>query len=393
MALKDLQTNLKSLQYPSKGTPLIDRVSFDGDNVGGNPTFIIGEDHSSSGIGSNQVDSIFRGGFKTHFNRASIDFQRTKRYLFPKIDFDIGELPSIDFGTNMLSPGVDFQPGRWPKLDISVPQFVQRQIGLQLMNPKISAPMGGLIDTAPANQRTFNPVSLAAQIFLSGTGIHIKREGLQPFNNRGYINNTRFDPSLSQDPTGDILGVDITTSGDYAADAELRMIYLKNRLAAYENIVADYYIRSGAYVAALNRSKDALEKYNGVPSNEESLQIMLKAYQALGMTDLANDTRSVLINNYGSSQETLNSSQNTFIGPQERLNNSQDIFIGHQETLNNSQDIFIGPQERLNSSQDTLISAQEEASENKQNDQPQKEVPNFWQRIKGLLPKTPNRNK
>ena len=107
-------------------------------------------------------------------------------------------------------------------------------------------------------------------------------------------------------------------ASDYAADAELRMIYQKNRLAAYENIVADYYIRSGAYVAALNRSKDALEKYNGVPSNEESLQIMLKAYQELGMIDLANDTRSVLINNYGSSQETLNSSQDTFIGPQER---------------------------------------------------------------------------
>ena len=225
-------------------------------------------------------------------------------------------------------------------------------------------------------------------------------------------------------------------ASDYAADAELRMIYLKNRLAAYENIVADYYIRSGAYVAALNRSKDALEKYNGVPSNEESLQIMLKAYQALGMTDLANDTRSVLINNYGSSQETLNGSQNTFIGPQERLNSSQDVFIspqerlnssqdtfiGHQETLNSSQDVFIGPQERLNSSQDVFIGPQErlnssqdtfigpqerlnssqeilispqekELSENKQNDQPQKEVPKFWQRIKNLLPKTLNRNK
>jgi outer membrane assembly lipoprotein YfiO len=225
-------------------------------------------------------------------------------------------------------------------------------------------------------------------------------------------------------------------ASDYAADAELRMIYLKNRLAAYENIVADYYIRSGAYVAALNRSKDALEKYNGVPSNEESLQIMLKAYQALGMTDLANDTRSVLINNYGSSQETLNGSQNTFIGPQERLNSSQDVFIspqerlnssqdtfiGHQETLNSSQDTFIGPQERLNSSQDVFIGSQErlnssqdtfigpqerlnssqdvlispqerELSENKQDDQPQKEVPKFWQRIKTLLPKTLNRNK
>ena len=69
---------------------------------------------------------------------------------------------------------------------------------------------------------------------------------------------------------------------------------------------------------------------------------MLKAYQALGMTDLANDTRSVLINNYGSSQERFNSSQDTFIGPQETLNSSQDTFIGAQERLNSSQDTFIG---------------------------------------------------
>lgn len=227
MALKDLQTNLKSLQYPEKGAPLIDRVSFDGDNVGENPTFVVGEDHSNNGIGSNQVDSIFRGGFKTHFNRAAIDYQRINRYLLPKIDFDIGSLPSIDFGIGISGfPNVEVYPGKWPELDISVPQFVQRQIGLQLMNPKISAPMGGLIDTAPANQRTFNPVSLAAQIFLSGTGIHIKREGLQPFNNRGYINNTRFDPSLFQDPTGDILGDLLPTKKFDGDDLDNRLINL-----------------------------------------------------------------------------------------------------------------------------------------------------------------------
>jgi hypothetical protein len=234
MALRDLQTNLKSLQYPPKGAPLIDRVSFDGDKVGGNPTFIIGEDHSTNGIGSNQVDSIFRGGIKTHFNRASIDYQRINRYLLPKIDFDIGSLPSIDFGMGVTGfPNVDVHPGKWPELDISVPQFVQRQIGLQLMNPKISAPMGGLIDTAPANQRTFNPVSLAAQVFLSGTGIHIKREGLQPFNNRGYINNTRFDPSLFQDPTGDILG-DLLPTKKFDSDG------LDNRLInLYDSKIGD----------------------------------------------------------------------------------------------------------------------------------------------------------
>ena len=52
-------------------------------------------------------------------------------------------------------------------------------------------------------------------------------------------------------------------ASEYAPDAEQRMLYLKNRLADYENSVADYYLRREAYVAALNRAKDALERYNG----------------------------------------------------------------------------------------------------------------------------------
>ncbi len=84
----------------------------------------------------------------------------------------------------------------------------------------------------------------------------------------------------------------------YAADAEQRMVYLKNRLAAYENKVADYYLRRGAYVAALNRAKNALEEFNGADSNAESLIIMASAYEQLGMMDLAVDTRRVLDLNF-----------------------------------------------------------------------------------------------
>ena len=84
----------------------------------------------------------------------------------------------------------------------------------------------------------------------------------------------------------------------YSADAVQRMVYLKNRLAAYENHVADYYMRRGAYVAALNRAKDALQEFHGAEGNQTSLTIMAEAYEKLGMTDLANDTRRVLDLNY-----------------------------------------------------------------------------------------------
>jgi outer membrane protein assembly factor BamD len=84
----------------------------------------------------------------------------------------------------------------------------------------------------------------------------------------------------------------------YAEDAEQRLIYLRNRLAAYENNVARFYLERGAYVAALNRAKGAIESYNGADSGRDSLVIMAEAYEGLGMMDLAADTRRVLESNF-----------------------------------------------------------------------------------------------
>ena len=87
-------------------------------------------------------------------------------------------------------------------------------------------------------------------------------------------------------------------ASQYAPDARQRIVYLKNRLCAYENSVADYYLRRGAYVAALNRAKSALEEYNGADTNQQSLEIMVAAYEKLGMSDMAADTRQVLTKNF-----------------------------------------------------------------------------------------------
>lgn len=94
--------------------------------------------------------------------------------------------------------------------------------------------------------------------------------------------------------------VDRYPASPYAPDAEQRMVYLKNRLAAYENNVAHFYIRQGAYVAALNRAKNALEEYNGADSSKESLDIMIEAYEGLGLSELAADTRKVRNSNFPS---------------------------------------------------------------------------------------------
>jgi outer membrane protein assembly factor BamD len=57
-------------------------------------------------------------------------------------------------------------------------------------------------------------------------------------------------------------------------------------------------LRRGAYVAAANRARNALESYNGATSNAESLRIMITAYEELGMDDLASDAKRVLEMNF-----------------------------------------------------------------------------------------------
>src|SRR5690606_30317209 len=78
-------------------------------------------------------------------------------------------------------------------------------------------------------------------------------------------------------------------NSEYVADARQRMVFLRNRLAEYENHVAEYYVRRGAYVAAINRAKYALEHYPEAPELERTLLILVTAYDQLGMRDLAAD--------------------------------------------------------------------------------------------------------
>jgi len=84
----------------------------------------------------------------------------------------------------------------------------------------------------------------------------------------------------------------------YASDARQRMIYLRNRLAAYEIYVARYYIKRGAYVAALNRSKYAIENYDGAPAIKEALEISRDSYAKLGMKVLSAKSAAVLAQNF-----------------------------------------------------------------------------------------------
>jgi len=152
----------------------------------------------------------------------------------------------------------------------------------------------------------------AADTFMRENPIHERVDyalyikGLAYFEDEAGFLERRFKRDVTERPPKDVEEsyssfrrlVDRYPASQYAPDAEQRMVFLKNRLAAYENHVADYYLRRGAYIAALNRAKGALEEYNGAVGNAESLRIMEQAYDKLGMHDLAADARRVLELNF-----------------------------------------------------------------------------------------------
>jgi outer membrane protein assembly factor BamD len=84
----------------------------------------------------------------------------------------------------------------------------------------------------------------------------------------------------------------------YAPDARQRMIFLRDRIARYENHIASYYLERGAYVAALNRASYTLQVYDGAPTIDETLRIMVESYRNLGMYDLASDAQQTLVANF-----------------------------------------------------------------------------------------------
>ena len=85
---------------------------------------------------------------------------------------------------------------------------------------------------------------------------------------------------------------------EYARDSRQRMIFLRNRLAEYEVHVAQHYLKRQAYVAAIARARYTIENYDGAPSVRQALEIMISAYQGLGLADLAERSQEIFALNY-----------------------------------------------------------------------------------------------
>lgn len=84
----------------------------------------------------------------------------------------------------------------------------------------------------------------------------------------------------------------------YAPDSRERMAYLVEALARHEVRVARYYLSRGAYLSAANRAQDAIVRFPTSPTHHESLDIMIEAYDRMGMKELRDDAKRVLAKNY-----------------------------------------------------------------------------------------------
>ena len=84
----------------------------------------------------------------------------------------------------------------------------------------------------------------------------------------------------------------------YAEDARSRMAYLVNSLAKHDVAVAKYYYNRGAYLAAVNRAENVMQRYPQAPANEAALVVTVQAYEQMGQKDLAGAARRVLEKNF-----------------------------------------------------------------------------------------------
>lgn len=188
MGLRTLLTNFETGKqaYPFHNTP---------EDVGGfNYSGVNKNSRSAFDIGFSFDQKSLQFGSGTAFDRPGGGFSNE-----PYVRVDLGDVErsglsrGIDSITGGLIRGGAATAARRALQDVDRIGswllsgkgilWIAREVGLQAANPQISSPLGR---RSVANQRTFSPLNLAAQIPASITGVHIKREGNTPASFEGY---------------------------------------------------------------------------------------------------------------------------------------------------------------------------------------------------------------
>jgi len=88
----------------------------------------------------------------------------------------------------------------------------------------------------------------------------------------------------------------------YAAQAQKRLKIARDLLAAKEMQVGRFYLEKGNYIAAINRFRTVVQKYQQTAHVKEALSRLTEAYMALGIKSEAQTAAAVLGHNFPESQ-------------------------------------------------------------------------------------------
>jgi len=87
----------------------------------------------------------------------------------------------------------------------------------------------------------------------------------------------------------------------YARDAKFKLDLVENHLAGKDMAVGRFYQDKGHYLAAMNRFRAVVKKYQTTTHVKEALHRLVECYIALGLTEEAKMTASVLGHNFPAS--------------------------------------------------------------------------------------------
>ncbi|MFC3677822.1 outer membrane protein assembly factor BamD [Ferrovibrio xuzhouensis] len=91
-------------------------------------------------------------------------------------------------------------------------------------------------------------------------------------------------------------------TSEYARDARLKIDLTNDHLAGKEMAIGRYYLHQGLYIAAINRFRTVIEKYQTTTQVPEALHRLTEAYLSLGVLDEAQNVAAVLGYNYPGSE-------------------------------------------------------------------------------------------
>ena len=76
-------------------------------------------------------------------------------------------------------------------------------------------------------------------------------------------------------------------------EARSRLVFLRKLIASNELDSAEYYLKRGAYVAALNRATYIIKNMPNTSEKKRALKIMREAYTKLGYDDYAEKVKAL----------------------------------------------------------------------------------------------------